>query len=473
MEPLSDTQFSNDSLTSSSTNTDSEQKADPNASPEAHSNSDAPPDTQSDCTEGWRSLTAWLPDLKREVWILAAGQLLLFIGQGFTLVYASIYFVNELGFSPTQVGLAQGSMGVSGTLGRFWAGNAIDAERLGRRGTLLIAAAIAAAGSFLLAFAHTFPLLVAGNLLLGLGISLYWPATLAVTTDLTPADHRVEAMALTRLADNLGIGLGALLAGQYIAMSGNYEALFVCKGLAYLGFAGVIWVAIAETRQAHVRDINMLKKWWQALSDRRLLTYLLANLFFTTYAAQLSSTLPLYLANFVPGGNTDTGFSERMISYFFVWHTLLKIVLQLPVTRWLRLVSHVSILLGSLVLWTGGLLLIWAVGIVDANAIGIVLLGFVFFAIAEILYAPSASALVGDMAPVRLRGIYFSLESECWAIGFLIGPALGGWALDHPAILGTNVWLALVASAGIAGAVLLLLRGQLADSASAERSPVA
>ncbi|HEY9877803.1 MAG TPA: MFS transporter [Leptolyngbyaceae cyanobacterium] len=413
-------------------------------------------------------LWAWLPELKREVWILAAGQLMLFIGQGFTLVYASIYFVNELGFSPTQVGLALGSGGISGTFGRFWAGNAIDSPRLGRRGTLLLAAVISALGSFFLAFATTFPLLVAGNLLLGLGISLYWPATLAITTDLTPPEHRTEALALTRLADNLGLGLGALLAGQYLAMVGSYVALFICKGAAYLIFAIVIFFAIAETYHPSAVPRNLLQNWGQALRDRRLLTYLAGNLFFTTYAAQLSTTLPLYLANFVPGGNTETGFSEQFISYFFVWHAALKIVLQLPITRWLRLLSYVTVLLGSLSLWTGGLFMIWLIGVGSFNALAVALIAFALIAIAEILYAPSASALVGGLAPPNLRGIYFALESECWAIGFLIGPALGGWALDHPALLGTNLWLALVSSSAIAGTVLLGLRSQLTSSTSPE-----
>lgn len=405
---------------------------------------------------------AWLPPLKREVWILAAGQLLLFIGQGFTLVYASIYFVNQLGFSPTQVGIALSSSGVSGIAGRFFAGNAVDSQRLGRRGTLLLGATGAAIGSFFLAFANTFGTLVAGNLLLGLGIALYWPATLAVTTDLTPPEHRTEAMALTRLADNLGLGIGALIAGQYIAMNGSYPALFICKGIAYLLFSGVILVSIAETHPLKAPLQRPLKNWREALGDRRLLTYLFANIFFTTYAAQLSSTLPLYLSNFIPGGNTESGFSEQLISYFFVWHALLKILLQLPITRWLRGVAHVNMLLASLGLWTGGFFLIWLAGAVPINTFIVALMAFAMVAIAEVIYAPSASALVGDMAPLRLRGVYFSLESQCWAVGFLVGPTLGGWALDHPQWLGINFWLVLVVSAVLAGGILRVLRSQLA-----------
>ncbi|NER98953.1 MAG: MFS transporter [Symploca sp. SIO1B1] len=409
-------------------------------------------------------LLAWLPNLKREIWILAAGQLLLFIGQGFTLVYASIYFVNQLGFSPTQVGLALSSGGISGTLGRFWAGNAIDSEGLGRRGTLILAAVISAIACFCLAFTSTFPSLIAGNLLLGLGISLYWPATLAVTTDLTTTDNRTEAFAVTRLVDNLGLGLGALLAGQYIAMSGSYSALFIIKGVAYLLFSIVIYVAIAETRELRTESRNLLKDWWQALSDRTLLIYLIANVFFTIYAAQIGTTLPLYLANFVPGGNTQTGFSEQWISYFFVWHALLKILFQLPLTRKLNSLSYVEILLIALFLWSGGFLLIWLTGIISTKPLIFVIGAFSVIAIAEILYSPAASALVGDMAPVNLRGIYFSLESECWSIGFLIGPAVGGWALDHPNTVGTNFWLMLILSAGVAAVILRFLKHRITVS---------
>ncbi|MEM8546219.1 MAG: MFS transporter [Cyanobacteria bacterium P01_H01_bin.119] len=417
-------------------------------------------------SQPFQQLRAGLPPLKREIWILSLGQLMLFIGQGFTLVYASIYFVNELGFSPTQVGLAQGSVGVSGLVGRFFAGYAINAPRLGRRGTLLLSAVIAAAGSFLLAFADTFALLVAGNLLLGLGISLYWPATLTVTTDLTEPQHLTEAMALARLADHVGLGVGALMAGQYIAAAGSYPILFMGKGLLYLIFGVVIWLTIAETRQASV-PLTKLTDWGQAFRDRPLVLYLLANLLFTVYAAQSSSTLPLYLANFVPGGNTETGFSEQWISYFFVWHVGLKIIGQLPLTRLFRSQSHSTLLIAALVVWCMGFVLVWLPNAVPQIALLAVIGAFTLLALADVLYAPSASALVGELAPASLRGIYFSLESQCWAIGFLIGPTIGGWALDHPASVGGNLWLYLVLSATLAGGLLAALRREMANPEAA------
>ncbi|MDB9528774.1 MFS transporter [Oscillatoria sp. CS-180] len=418
-------------------------------------------------SQPFNQLRTWLPPLRREIWILAVGQLMLFIGQGFTLVYASIYFVNQLGFSPTQVGLAQGCVGVSGILGRFLAGNALNSAWLGRRGTLILSAVIAALGSWLLAFATTFPLLVAGNLCLGLGISLYWPATLTITTDLTDPQYRAEAMALTRLADNLGLGVGALIAGQYIAVSGNYSTLFICKGIAYLIFGVVIFMTIEETRQEISDSQHPLSYWGQAFRDRPFVIFLIANLFFAIYGAQSNSTLPLYLANFVPGGDAESGFSERFISYFFVWHVVLKILLQLPLTRLFRARSHSTLLLGSLVIWCSGFVLVWLTSALPQSALLSIIGAFALLAIAEVVYSPSSSALTGDLAPTALRGIYFSLESQCWAIGFLVGPIVGGWALDHPAAVGADLWLYLVVSSVAAGVLLLQLQRAMPDDMNA------
>lgn len=112
----------------------------------------------------------------------------------------------------------------------------------------------------------------------------------------------------------------------------------------------------------------------------------------------------------------------------------------------------------------------WLAGIVAVGPVlEIAIAAFFLVALAEILYGPAASALTGDLAPADQRGIYFALESECWAIGFLLGPALGGWALDHPLQVGANLWLVLVASTALPGAILLFLR-QLTASDNVDTS---
>jgi MFS family permease len=81
-------------------------------------------------------------------------------------------------------------------------------------------------------------------------------------------------------------------------------------------------------------------------------------------------------------------------------------------------------------------------------------------AIAMISYTPSASALVADLAPESLRGIYLSINSQCWAIGYLIGPPIGGWALDRSAEVARGFWLVAAISIGV-GILILHYLGKV------------
>ncbi|WP_367267945.1 hypothetical protein [Okeania sp. SIO2C9] len=52
------------------------------------------------------NLSQLFPNLDRQILILAMGRLLSQIGTGFTLFYAPIFFVNQVGLSTTLVGIA-------------------------------------------------------------------------------------------------------------------------------------------------------------------------------------------------------------------------------------------------------------------------------------------------------------------------------------------------------------------------------
>ncbi len=407
------------------------------------------------------TLAKLLPELKKEVWILAVGRFLLHIGQGFTLVYASIFFVDEIGLSATQVGLALGFGSVSGVVGRFIAGSLADSVSWGRKKTLLMAAAVSVLASLSLAFAYNFPSLIIGNLLMSLGIGLYWPPTEAMVADLTSLEQRNEAFATTRLADSLGLGLGVFLAGKLIAIAGGYRTLFLLKSFAYLTFLIIIWLTIEETRQPSETNHQAIQGWKQAFRDRIFVIWLLINILFTTYDAQINSTLPLYFANFIPGAETETGFTTETISLLFFFYVTFNAIFQLPVARFLNKIRRFRALMLALVFWGGGFSLIWLMGIIPNELImgvmsttGFAYAALFLFACAKVIYVPSASSLVGDLAPESLRGIYFSLEAQCWAVGYFIGPSLGGWVLDQPANFTSNFWL--IASASISLGLLVL-----------------
>jgi MFS family permease len=90
-----------------------------------------------------------------------------------------------------------------------------------------------------------------------------------------------------------------------------------------------------------------------------------------------------------------------------------------------------------------------------SRSLGWLVAAMLAIAVALAAYNPTASALTADIAPPQLMGVYTSLNSLCWAVGFAIGPPLGGWALDRPLPIVQGFWLSLVA---VGGGIWILLR---------------
>jgi len=406
---------------------------------------------------------SWLPDLNYQVWVLAAGRLLSQTGSGFTLFYAPIFFVNQVGLTATQVGLGLGSASISGVVGRLLGGSFADSQFWGRRRTLLLSAIVSAIASLILAISHDFPVFVAGNLLMGLGIGLYWPANEAMVADLTAPTQRNEAFALTRLCDSLGLGLGVVLGGLLVGITGAYRALFVVDAVSFLVLFAVVYWSIVESNQA-TGNHEAVSGWRQALRDRRLLTYAVANVLFTTYLVQVNSTMPLYFTNFLSG--LPTGFSPPTLSALFTWHMAVSVACQLPVARRLNRFSRAWGLMLSAALWGVGFLLVWVTGVVSSSHLLWAILALGVLALATVAYMPSASSITVELAPESLRGVYLAVNSQCWAIGSFIGPPLGGWALDQSASVAHGLWIGLALSVTIAMLIL-----QWLDRMMKQKSP--
>jgi MFS family permease len=400
----------------------------------------------------------WIPKLNPIIWILAAGRLLSQVGTGFTLFYLPIFFVNEMGFSATSVGVALGSASISGMVGRFWGGSMVDSMFWGRRRTLLVSMLISCLGAFAFAVAQDFPALVVGNLLMGFGVGLYWPATESMVADLSLPTQRAEAFAITRLADSIGLGLGVVLGGVIITLAHAYRWMFVADGVSFLVFFGILYFAVAETAQPEFQGRHGLRGVGIALKDRRFLTYMAVNILITTYLAQINSTLPLFFKNFVYQGQ---GFSELTISTLFAWHLGCTMLFQLPVARFLNTYRSAQALLVSLIFWGLGFGMIWGCGVAQVGTMIWAVVGLGLLAIATVTYMPTASSLVVALAPESLRGVYLSLNSQCWAIGYLIGPALGGWAMDQSRSFVNNYWLVLASSIVLGCMILQSLDRQL------------
>ncbi len=400
---------------------------------------------------------SWFPQLPVQVWILAVGRVLTEIGNGLVIFYAPILFVNQVGLSATAVGIGIGSGAIAGVIGRFIGGSWTDSPMVGRRRTLLLSAVISAGADFVFANSHNLPIFILGNSLMSLGIGLYWPPREAVVADVTTYQQRDEAFAVMRLIDSIGSGLGVLLGGLLISANVDYRLLFAIDGISFLVFFGVVYVALGETGEFTEHNSNQgLQSWLAVLGDRPLMVFLVVNILFTSYHSLLHSAMPLYLSNFVQAG----GLSAGTIGSLFTWHMVFGALCQLPLTRWLNRFSHPNALTISMLLWGVGFGLMWVTGVAPMAVLWAILALSIMGA-AVSAYIPAAAAYIVDVAPESMMGVYFSIYSQCWAIGYFIGPSLGGWALDRSRYIADGFWLAAAVSVGLGILILQYIQGQL------------
>ena len=167
----------------------------------------------------------------------------------------------------------------------------------------------------------------------------------------------------------------------------------------------------------------------------------------------LFRSLPLYLNRFTSLDN------HAAVGGIFTWAIVMTALCQLPVARWLKRFSHPHGLMIALIFWALTFLSAWLVGQQLISPLLFVLVGLTAMALGTAAYTPIASALVVGIAPPSLRGVYLSINSMCWAVGYLIGPPLGGWALDNT--MAHQFWLWLMVSTLGGGVILRILQSQI------------
>ena len=85
----------------------------------------------------------------------------------------------------------------------------------------------------------------------------------------------------------------------------------------------------------------------------------------------------------------------------------------------------------------GVVLAVWAAGCVDSAtaAFGILAAAMLVFAVGECLHGAIHAPLSVDLAPPQLVGRYLAAASISWQIGWIVGPAAGGFLLQHRPLL--------------------------------------
>jgi predicted MFS family arabinose efflux permease len=375
-----------------------------------------------------RALRAYLrsldPRLPRSVWILSFGGLANAVGNGLAFPFLVIYLHNVRGFSLGTAGLVLATTGAVSLLAGPAVGVVID--RIGGRATLAAALVLLAVGFGSYPLIHEPWHAFLASAVAGVGNAGFWPSQSALLAGLTPPARRHAAFALQRVTRNLGIGLGGVAGGLIATTSspGSFTVLFLVDAATFLVFVAML--AFVPEPELPAEDESLAPgRYADVLRDRIFLGIVVLNVLFVSAGYAQFELLPVFAKN-------EAGVTEAGIGLIFFVNTLVIVLAQFPVSKGLEGRRRMPALAVMCALWAGAWIVVLLGGhwLEAAAAAAAFALAAIVFGFGECFQGPVQGALVADLAPPRLRGRYMAVSTISWDIGFVVGPAVGGFVLQ-------------------------------------------
>src|SRR5512136_136873 len=152
----------------------------------------------------------------RSIWALTGGTFINSFGGSMVFPLFTLFFTQKFGISVAQAGLLVVLFTVGGLIGGPLGGWLAD--RVGRKGVMMFSLAAEATFSMGMALAPSLPLLILTIVGFGLTVPMFWPASSATVADLVKPEKRAGAYGLIRVAANLGVAFGPLVAGVLLTL---------------------------------------------------------------------------------------------------------------------------------------------------------------------------------------------------------------------------------------------------------------
>jgi MFS family permease len=377
--------------------------------------------------------------LSRQVWIVEIGVFLNMLGYGAVLPFEIIYLHDGRGFDLGVAGLVVGLVTGIAVVASPIAGVAID--RIGARATAVAGGLSLAAGYAGLAFAESPPAAFAAAALAGIGNGALSPSQSALMTALAPRELRHRASAVSRVAVNVGIGLGGAIGGLVAGFGlRGFIALLLANAATY-----VVYVAILVATVREGVRVPSAGGYRRVLRDRAFVHFAVTNIALIAVGWGV-------LAWIVPPFAKDLGITPGLIGLLFLTNAATVVLAQVPIVKAVEGRSRVGALVLGAAAWVGACLLaLLAQGAGPTVAYGCLIAAAVAFGLGECLHATVLLPLVADLAPPELRGRYMASIGLSWWLGLALAPILGA------PLLAVSASLALLVAAALSGAAILSL----------------
>ncbi len=375
----------------------------------------------------------------RSIWALTGGTFINSFGGSMVFPLFTLFFTQKFGISVAQAGLLIVLFTLGGLIGGPLGGWLAD--RVGRKGVMMFSLAAEATFSMGMALAPSLPLLILMIVGFGLTVPMFWPASSATVADLVKPEKRAGAYGLIRVAANLGVAFGPLVAGVLLALQQRpdgttpadaYLPLFVMDALTSLIFAFIIWRRLRETKpQATVQPAAAQPArgagYSRVLRDSPFMIFVaLFGLVGLVYS-QMNTTFGVYLTR-------TYGFPASAYTAMLSTNAALVVLFQFPLARWVDQQDRSKMLALGAALYAVGFGLIGF-----ASTLFWFWMAVVILTIGEMVIVPAAQTVTADLAPIDMRGRYQAVFGLINNLFYGLGPVMGGYLFDTGH--GQLIWL--------------------------------
>ena len=320
----------------------------------------------------------------------------------------------QLGATPTTIGLLFGSFGV--TLLAVSVPMGAVSDRAGRRVPLVAGMIALAAASALFAVARSLPWLFAARMVQGAADGVTWVVGLAVVADLYGPEDRGRVLGYVMSGASVALMVGPSIGGWLYAVGGIALPFAFVAGVALLCAGGFALLHLEGVAQSATPPV------WSVLRSPLVAVCAAYVVVIAATLAMLEPVLPLFFSR-------RLGLSPAQIGLLFGTAAVALIVMPIVygplVGRWgsRRLVRLGLVLTAA---WLP--MLAMAVGLKSALA-----LMLVEWLVVPLAVTPSLAymAEVTSIGGADAYGVGYGVYNTAWAIGLLVGPAVGGFAFER------------------------------------------
>lgn len=303
-------------------------------------------------------------------------------------------------------------------------------DHRGRKPVVLACTLLSAAAMLVYGFANGIAWLLVSRILAGLG-SANVAVAQALISDETEGDARTAALGRISAAIGAGLVLGPPLGGQLAAQGGNLAIGLTAGVASLLGAAWLAWV-LPSTPPKEIREPGR-----RPAIDLTLLRDLPRLRPLVTIAVVAWFSLATLEGTFARLIHQMFGFGQVEFGRIFGYEALLGIIVSARVLGWVAArVKETPLLRGAYLAQGLGLALnpLAATIAMAVPPLATLYVASTLYAVGSGLANPTVNSLCSRLTPNDRQGELFGLLQGTRAIGFVLGPVVGGLMFDwHPA----------------------------------------